>query len=113
MDKRQFAFQKDGCSRSVVDDDVWICLGDYLIIFSLVIPDPQFRHFDGRLRHLSFVPILSGQIEVDVSVQSRVRLAHDDALQAVRNVCALVFRVGDTLDNLLPFWVGVEPVIKF
>ena len=113
MDKREFAFEEDGLTGSVIDDDVWVCFCNNLIVLCVIVPYPQLCHLYRIFGDICFVLHLSGKVEVDVTVHGRVDLRHDDALYAVGDFGALMLEGGHALDDGLTMRVRVQAREEF
>ena len=84
-----------------------------MVVAGFIVPDPEFRHLNGFFCNLCCVAIAARKIEVDVPVECRVCLAHDNALDAVGDFRALVLHIRHALYNLFPLRVAVETVVEF
>ena len=90
LDEGQLAFQEHGLVGTVIDDDIWVCFGDNLIVRDVIVPDVELGHLNRLFCNLSLVAVHASKVEVDITVHGRVALGEDDALNAVSDFGALV-----------------------
>ena len=113
MNKRALALQEHLLARTVINDYEWFCDGDYLIVLSLIVPDPEFRHLYGVFRNLGLVVHLTVQIQIYIAIHGWVDRRHHDALQTVSNLCALMHHAAYTLDDLFTLGMRVQAAVEF